>query len=127
MVESQQMRLFWVLVLLPATSGLLSAQADSPARLVLDGPVVLQDGQTIVFSGNFTPQGALGNTSDLYTLGAGGVRRLTAFPPNPAYIDLHSNPNIKGFDATPSRHPWPESHSSSTGGRRPCWQPHPGK
>jgi tricorn protease-like protein len=95
------MRLFWVLLLLPATSGLLSAQADGPARLVLDGPVVLQDGQAIVFSGNFTPQGALGNTSDLYALGAGGVRRLTAFPPNPAYIDLHSNPNIKGFDATP--------------------------
>jgi uncharacterized protein (TIGR03437 family) len=97
MVESERMRLYWLPVLLLATSALLSAQVDSPARLILEGPVVLQDSQTIVFSGNFTPRGTLAYTSDLYAVASGGVRRLTVFPP----ISLPYNPNVRGFDATP--------------------------
>jgi hypothetical protein len=51
---------YWALVPLLAASGLLSAQG----RLVLDGPVVLQDGQTVVFSSNLTPQGELAHTGN---------------------------------------------------------------
>jgi hypothetical protein len=92
MVKSEHMR-YRALVLLLAASGLLSAQG----RLVLDGPIVLQDGQTVVFSSNLTPQGELGHTSDLYAVGSNGVRRFTTFPPTlPPY-----DPNLRGFDATP--------------------------
>jgi hypothetical protein len=92
MVRPEHTR-YRALVLLVAASGLLSAQG----RLVLDGPVVLQDGQTVVFSSNLTPQGELVHTSDLFAVGSNGVRRLTTLPPTlPPY-----DPNVRGFDATP--------------------------
>ena len=101
MVKSERMRLYGLQVLVLFPFGLLYAQGSIPSRLILDGPVVLQDGQTVVFSGNFTPQGSLTYTSDLYALDSSGVRRLTAFPSIPPPIDLYYNPNVRGFDATP--------------------------
>src|SRR5450759_1331904 len=47
------------------------------------------------YSPAISPRRVHSETRATYTLLA------PAFPPNPAYIDLHYNPNFKGFDATP--------------------------
>ena len=44
MVKSERMRLYGLQVLVLFPFGLLYAQGSIPSRLILDGPLVLQDG-----------------------------------------------------------------------------------